>query len=116
VLRAPHERHDHEVHAAGEEAIPLEGGIAQDIVRIEADEFRQGSDRGPSRARHCQQRGAGQREHKIEEEGTGERLPKLCFSWGLSPVAIGPSISKDIETYPVDILTLSIKPLHTTSK
>jgi hypothetical protein len=30
----------------------------------------------------------------------------------LAPVAIAPSISKDIETYPVDILTLSIKPLE----
>jgi hypothetical protein len=31
------ERRDHEVHAPGEDAVPLEGGIAQDILGIEPE-------------------------------------------------------------------------------
>jgi hypothetical protein len=56
-------------------------------------------------------RGAKQREHEIKEEGTAERLPKLCFPSRSFTGRHRATYIDRYRTYTADILTLSLKPL-----
>lgn len=72
-------RRDHEVHGAGEEAVQLERGIAQGHTPNRGRGRRISSGRRPSSIARPAIASPAWRNHEIEEEGTGERLPILLL-------------------------------------